>query len=176
MSSAKLTDAMTGVQLKTQHRLMDLQAMLARSTATLPPLSQSRLDRAKAQMSFIRLDGSLGFHNPQKTQRLLDEARSLIIAAVPALARSAPTDANAVLARVATSKPTQSSKPASAAGTPAGRWIKTGPGETLWAIAARELGNGAKYPAVYKANRRQLVSPDILRPGTRLWIPITVGQ
>jgi nucleoid-associated protein YgaU len=44
-------------------------------------------------------------------------------------------------------------------------------GDTLWAIAARRVGDGALWLAVYRANRDQIVDPHRLRPGQQLTIP-----
>ena len=44
-------------------------------------------------------------------------------------------------------------------------------GDTLWAIAAKHLGNGAKYPEIFEANRPMLSDPDKIYPGQVLRIP-----
>jgi nucleoid-associated protein YgaU len=44
-------------------------------------------------------------------------------------------------------------------------------GDTLWKIAASELGNGAKYPAIFEANKPMLSDPDKIYPGQNLRIP-----
>jgi Tfp pilus assembly protein FimV len=45
------------------------------------------------------------------------------------------------------------------------------PGETLWTISAEELGDGALWVAVYRANRDQIKNPKVLHPGQKLAIP-----
>ncbi len=44
-------------------------------------------------------------------------------------------------------------------------------GETLSKIAAATLGNGALWPALYRANRDQIKDPARLYPGQKLSIP-----
>lgn len=44
-------------------------------------------------------------------------------------------------------------------------------GDTLWAIAAKTLGNGAKYEEIFEANRPMLSHPDKIYPGQNLRIP-----
>ena len=45
------------------------------------------------------------------------------------------------------------------------------PGDSLWKIAAAEYGNGAKYTAIFEANRDILDNPDLIKPGQVLKIP-----
>lgn len=45
------------------------------------------------------------------------------------------------------------------------------PGESLWQIAAASIGDASLWPAIYRANRDQIVDPHILHPGQRLAIP-----
>ena len=44
-------------------------------------------------------------------------------------------------------------------------------GDTLWSISARFLGSGAKYMQIYKANRKILSNPNIIKAGQELIIP-----
>jgi nucleoid-associated protein YgaU len=44
-------------------------------------------------------------------------------------------------------------------------------GDTLWKIAQAHYGNGAKYTAIFEANRDILDDPDRIRPGQVLTIP-----
>lgn len=44
-------------------------------------------------------------------------------------------------------------------------------GDTLWAIAAKTMGNGAKYKEIFEANRPMLSDPDKIYPGQVLRIP-----
>lgn len=44
-------------------------------------------------------------------------------------------------------------------------------GDTLWKIAASQYGNGAKYPAIFEANKPMLSDPDKIYPGQNLRIP-----
>lgn len=44
-------------------------------------------------------------------------------------------------------------------------------GDTLWKIAEKTLGNGARYPEIFEANKPMLSDPDKIYPGQRLRIP-----
>lgn len=44
-------------------------------------------------------------------------------------------------------------------------------GDTLWSIAAKYLGSGAKYMQIYEANRKILSNPNIIKAGQELIIP-----
>jgi nucleoid-associated protein YgaU len=61
--------------------------------------------------------------------------------------------------------------------TPAVREVRVAPGDTLWDIAARRLGAGASWPAIYALNR-DVIGPDpgVIRPGQRLALPSLPSQ
>ena len=44
-------------------------------------------------------------------------------------------------------------------------------GDTLWAISAKTLGNGARYEEIFEANKPMLSHPDKIYPGQMLRIP-----
>ncbi len=44
-------------------------------------------------------------------------------------------------------------------------------GDTLWGIAAKFLGNGAKYPEIFEANREVIEDPDKIFVGQKIRIP-----
>ncbi len=44
-------------------------------------------------------------------------------------------------------------------------------GDTLWAISAKQYGNGSKYKAIFEANKPMLSHPDKIYPGQVLRIP-----
>lgn len=44
-------------------------------------------------------------------------------------------------------------------------------GDNLWKIAEKTLGNGARYPEIFEANRPMLSDPDKIYPGQMLRIP-----
>jgi len=44
-------------------------------------------------------------------------------------------------------------------------------GDTLWGIAKRHYGKGAKYRRIYKANRRKIRNPNRIYPRQHLYIP-----
>ncbi|MEO1563714.1 MAG: peptidoglycan-binding protein LysM [Pseudomonadota bacterium] len=45
-------------------------------------------------------------------------------------------------------------------------------GDTLWAIAEKTMGSGAKYPEIFEANKPMLTDPDLIYPGQVLRIPV----
>jgi nucleoid-associated protein YgaU len=51
------------------------------------------------------------------------------------------------------------------------RWYVTGADDTLWQIAKRFYGSGSAYPRIYRANRKRLASPNIVRPCLALRLP-----
>lgn len=44
-------------------------------------------------------------------------------------------------------------------------------GDTLWAVAEKALGNGARYKEIFEANKPMLSHPDKIYPGQVLRIP-----
>jgi hypothetical protein len=50
--------------------------------------------------------------------------------------------------------------------------VRVAPGDTLWDIAARRLGAGTSWPAIYALNR-EVIGPDpgVITPGQRLALP-----
>ncbi len=44
-------------------------------------------------------------------------------------------------------------------------------GDTLWAVAEKALGNGARYTEIFEANKPMLSDPDKIYPGQVLRIP-----
>lgn len=44
-------------------------------------------------------------------------------------------------------------------------------GDTLWAVATKEYGNGSKYNVIFEANKPMLSDPDKIYPGQVLRIP-----
>jgi nucleoid-associated protein YgaU len=44
-------------------------------------------------------------------------------------------------------------------------------GDTLWAIAERAYGSGARYTEIFEANREVIEDPDLIFPGQKLRIP-----
>jgi nucleoid-associated protein YgaU len=44
-------------------------------------------------------------------------------------------------------------------------------GDTLWGIAERELGSGARYTEIFAANREVIEDPDLIFPGQKIRLP-----
>jgi nucleoid-associated protein YgaU len=44
-------------------------------------------------------------------------------------------------------------------------------GDSLWGIAERELGSGARYTEIFAANREVIEDPDLIFPGQKIRIP-----
>ena len=57
------------------------------------------------------------------------------------------------------------------AGQPARHDITVQRGDSLSAISLREYGTAAKWPALWRANRRQVPDPSMIVPGERLIVP-----
>jgi nucleoid-associated protein YgaU len=75
---------------------------------------------------------------------------------------------------IADIKATQASAPAAAQPSPSASTSRTytvHAGDTLSAIAQRELGDAKKYMKIFEANRDQLQDPDKIKPGQVLKIP-----
>lgn len=49
--------------------------------------------------------------------------------------------------------------------------ITVGPGESLWDIATRALGDGHQYLRIYEANRDRISDPNVIEPGWELTLP-----
>jgi nucleoid-associated protein YgaU len=45
------------------------------------------------------------------------------------------------------------------------------PGDTLWVIAELTLGNGARWPEIYRVNRNKIRNPRRIHPGQVLVVP-----
>jgi LysM repeat protein len=59
-----------------------------------------------------------------------------------------------------------------AVASPALTAVRVTPGDTLWDIAARRLGAGASWPAIYRLNRDVIgPEPGVITPGQRLVLP-----
>lgn len=55
--------------------------------------------------------------------------------------------------------------------SPAGTFHTVEKGDTLWAIAEKAYGDGAKYTLIFEANKPMLTHPDKIYPGQNLRIP-----
>jgi nucleoid-associated protein YgaU len=56
---------------------------------------------------------------------------------------------------------------------PAATSVVVQPGTNLWRIARRTLGSGIAYTAIYKANKAQILDPDLIYPGQVFSVPPT---
>jgi nucleoid-associated protein YgaU len=64
-------------------------------------------------------------------------------------------------------------RPPQMAGVPHGMVAFVQPGNSLWRIARRTLGQGVRYTVIYEANRDQIRDPDLIYPGQVFLIPQT---
>lgn len=55
------------------------------------------------------------------------------------------------------------------------RTYKVKKGDTLWALAKKFYGAGAKYPTIYNANKDKIKKPDLIQIGWVLTIPSAAG-
>ena len=63
-------------------------------------------------------------------------------------------------------------KPPAAPPAPAAKTYTVAPGDTLWAIAKKQLGAGNRWPEIYEKNRAVIGdNPDRIKPGQVLTIP-----
>lgn len=83
----------------------------------------------------------------------------------PALPPSVPA-AEAPVAPVTTEAPARTLVRESRA--LAGKTYEVRPGDTLWAIAERHLGDPTRWPELFEANRSRLSNPNLIRPNQRL--------
>ncbi|KAA9133577.1 LysM peptidoglycan-binding domain-containing protein [Marinihelvus fidelis] len=61
--------------------------------------------------------------------------------------------------------------PADTADAATGRTYTVQAGDSLWKIAEAMYGSGARYTAIFEANRDILDDPDRIHPGQELKIP-----
>jgi nucleoid-associated protein YgaU len=47
------------------------------------------------------------------------------------------------------------------------------PGNSLWRLARRTLGEGTRYTVIYQANRERIRDPDLIYPGQVFEVPRT---
>jgi nucleoid-associated protein YgaU len=59
----------------------------------------------------------------------------------------------------------------SGAGGGSSEFVLVEDGDTLWGIAERSYGNGARYTEIFEANREVIEDPDLIFPGQKLRIP-----
>ena len=67
-------------------------------------------------------------------------------------------------------------KPPPAPPPPVAKTYTVAPGDTLWAIAKKQLGAGNRWPEIYEKNRATIGdNPDRIKPGQVLTIPDAPG-
>jgi nucleoid-associated protein YgaU len=57
------------------------------------------------------------------------------------------------------------------AGGDSAEFVLVEKGDSLWAIAERVYGSGARYTEIFAANREVIEDPDLIFPGQKLRIP-----
>lgn len=136
-----------------------------------------------AALRGVRAPTMPGLRAPQGMLRGLVATAALVFVTAPlagGIATAAPTPAPAsapapqqITAPQHVTAPTERQKPAKAAKT-----ITVKKGDTLWDIAEDKLGDGARYPEIYKASKkttqpdgRHLTDPDEIDIGWKLTIP-----
>ena len=63
-------------------------------------------------------------------------------------------------------------KPPPAPPPPVAKTYTVAPGDTLWAIAKKQLGAGNRWPEIYEKNRATIGdNPDRIKPGQVLKLP-----
>ncbi|HEY6099120.1 MAG TPA: LysM peptidoglycan-binding domain-containing protein [Anaeromyxobacter sp.] len=67
--------------------------------------------------------------------------------------------------------PVRPARPALAETPPAPAAVRVRRGDTLWALAAKHLGDPARWPRLHEANRDRIRDPDLIYPGQRLEVP-----
>jgi nucleoid-associated protein YgaU len=68
-------------------------------------------------------------------------------------------------------KSTKNTTKKTAAPKPVVRKYTVKRGDTLWAIAKKYYGSGAKYPTIYNANKNKIKNPNVIQVGWVLVIP-----
>lgn len=86
----------------------------------------------------------------------------LPVTSEPASKAEKPTDVAALAPAPATTAEPERSKR---------QIIRVRRGDSLWRISRRHLGNGKKWAAFYKANKRKIDNPNLIFPGQTLIIP-----
>lgn len=100
------------------------------------------------------------------TLQLPDEATVRAALGAPRATMPAPAPASTVRPASVTAA-TTSPRPAG------GKYVVVLEGDTLMAIARRELGNRDKWELIYRANRDRIRNPNVLPVGMRLRLPQT---
>lgn len=67
-------------------------------------------------------------------------------------------------------KPAPKPQPAKKPAKP-NRYYTVKKGDTLWGIAKKYYGNGAKYTKIYNANKSKIKNPNLIYPGQKFLIP-----
>jgi predicted CXXCH cytochrome family protein len=187
MGDDALETRMAAINKSTRKLIDEVQAGLAaasRGEANMAPGQRAVVERARGNLNLVLLDGSVGFHNPEKTTTLLREASALLasqggsaIATGQVDPRSAAVVAKAFAgaavaqASPAARVPSETDAPTSAIPV-AGHWYQSRPGDNLWVLSRTLYGKGDQFRRIYEANMERM--PDgasVLVPGTRLYLP-----
>ncbi|MCC6497192.1 MAG: LysM peptidoglycan-binding domain-containing protein [Propionibacteriaceae bacterium] len=110
----------------------------------------------------------------------LQQVSTLLLLAVLALAPGRPGGAQSLPARVVAAQPQPQSEPepeSPTAAEPAPDTMVVAPGDDLWTVSERLLGDGARWREVAAANPVQLADPTRpLVPGSRLALPAGAAE
>lgn len=78
MTDAELHAKLTGIQSTVRGLLGDVMAGIGSLRGKPSVRHQARIEKARANADLVKLDGSMGFHNPAKAKELLVEALRLL--------------------------------------------------------------------------------------------------
>jgi predicted CXXCH cytochrome family protein len=191
-----LADIMEDIQDETKEQIRELQAAFKREKTT----PEAR-DAARMRLKMVIADGSYGFHNPDRTKKLLAEARALldplnVVNAQPRIqtvavetASVSPTSAPPTIPSPIITPALVETVPAPAiriSGRPllpidgprltvptAGAWYVTRQGDMLSKIAKQAYGDRRRWTEIKRANGLAFKQrPAALPKGTVIFIPV----
>jgi nucleoid-associated protein YgaU len=102
------------------------------------------------------------------------DATVVASANTPFVYPAAPVPAPPVAPTAASASAEQSSAPSASPADPVIESVQTklvAAGHTLWALSQRYYGDPTRYPAIYQANRAQILNPNVIFPGQVFVVP-----